>query len=495
MRPAVPLALLLATAACSDVGRGHGGHGVLVIVVDALRADHVGVSGYDRDTTPVLDGLAADGVYFAQTFSAGPHVMPAHAALLTGSDPLIARRPPLPDGTPQALVNNWYVPDAAPRLAVEYLAHGYATAAFVDHPWLSPLFGFDRGFEEFHGFSAGTTGNVPNFGIEGVATRFLGWIRSLDRDRDWFAYLDLGDLDRSWRETDPRWVSYFEPRPELALVPPVCEGGSAFFALRREVWEETGSRSLGEYEAAYDGSLRRLDGLIKRLLTQLRQRGRWEETTVCVIGSYGLGFGESGLILASGTLSDVDLHVPWIVRPAASIECARGTVARELASSIDLAPTLLELSGLGPPAGMHGVSQVAVLRGAAQPARELAFARGGEVHTGFAVRDARYSFERISPGAAGSGALATSWFGDRRPQEEPWREHLRDRLSGAGPGDLEPSAVAPEVAARLRAAGEDWYGWIEAARDAYHDVPWRAAPIDHETRAELVRRGLLGAIP
>ena len=73
------VALAVVASACSPMS-GEG-RGVLVIVVDGLRADHTSGLGYDRETTPELERLAADGVRFTQTFSAAPEVIPAHVEI------------------------------------------------------------------------------------------------------------------------------------------------------------------------------------------------------------------------------------------------------------------------------------------------------------------------------------------------------------------------------------------------------------------------------
>ncbi|MAF65921.1 MAG: hypothetical protein CMJ84_09740 [Planctomycetes bacterium] len=491
--PLLIAAFALGATACSPPPRE--GRGVLVIAIDDLRADHVSGLGYDRETTPELERLAAEGLRFTQTFSAAPEVIPAHVALLTGCDPRLARRPLLPDGSRFALVNDWLIPRSVPRLAVEYLASGYATAAFVDHPRVSDLFGFDTGFEEFHGFTEGRTGDTPNFGFEGVTGRFMRWLRGQDEDRDWFAYLTLGDLGRAWSEAEPRWAGYFEPRAELAFVPPVTEAARSFFAIANDVWRASDGRlqTLAEYEASYDGALRQLDERLGRLFNRLRGIGRWERTTVCVVGSFGIGFGESGLLLDGGTLSDVDVHVPWILRPAAAADVERGRNIEALASTLDLAPTLLELSEIPKPPGMHGISQLAAGRPGAAAVREHAFSSLG-LSEGFSARDATYSFLRTRPGSEGPPSLAHSWFGERNPPGDGWREHLRDRRT-AGPGSLEPSSADAEAAAILRAAGEEWFAWIAHARDAYHPAPWREDAPDPILRAELVERGLVAAQP
>lgn len=488
----VALALLL--VACGRSDRGYGGRGVLVIAIDSLRVDHMGIGGYDRPTTPTLDALATQGAFFAQTFSAAPDRIPAHAAILSGCDPTLARRPPLAGGMYGVLPRVWHLPIELPSLAREYLAHGYATAAFVDHPWLTTQIGFDHGFERFFGYQDAIEPDQSPSGLGAGAHRLERWLQGLASDRDWFAYVTVDDLEGDWSGRDPIWSTYFRPRPELGQVPPVASAERVFFAVPRSAWSG-GAHTIGEYEARYDGSLRRLDEGLRVLFGRLAAVGRLQDTTICVVGTFGLGFGEAGLVLDHGTLADVDLHVPLILRPARG-GAGRGNARRHgtkieiVASTVDVAPTLLALSGIGKPDGMHGHSLLRALEGDTRPIRPYAFARGG-VNDGFAVRSADYSYELVRPGGAGPVTLDHSYFGDRRSGRRLLREHLRDRRAGGGPGDLEPSLALPEVAEELRRAGEEWEHWMELARDALHRVPWATEPVDAEELRELRARGLI----
>lgn len=486
------VALALSLAACVPPAPGDSvGRGVLVIAVDSLRADHFGLYGYDRETSPTLDALARDGIWFPDTYTASPEMIPAHAGILTGCDPRIVRQPTRGEAGFLSLGRLWRVPPEAPSLAVELLASGHATGAFVDHPWLAPEYGFKSGFEHYEAFHGGASEDPHDFGATGLGRDLLNWLATVERGRDWFAYLSVNDLERGVHDSNPRWDTFFEPRVELSHVPPVSRALRSYFAIPQRLWPG-GQQTVGELEARYDGALRLLDGKLARLFSQLDRLGRWKETTVCIVGTYGIGFGESGLYLDHGTLSDVDLHVPWIVRPAASLEVPRGVSVDGVASTIDVAPTLLDLLGLPLPSGMHGCSHFSALAPGGEPVRSFAFSSGG-LDRGYAVHDERYSYQLVTPAGGGNSDLVRSWYG--RPSIPPGyqREYLRDRSAGSGPGDLEPSAVDPEASRRLRLEGRRWYEWMEQARHALQDPSWREDPLPEETLRELVERRLIPA--
>ena len=99
---------------------------------------------------------------------------------------------------------------------------------------------------------------MADVGIEGTGGRFLQWLVGRGRGENWFAYLHLHDLVRTWEYADPQWDTFFEPRPELKSVPPIGEARQLFFAIPRRKWTG-GLNSMGEYRAKYDGALARLD--------------------------------------------------------------------------------------------------------------------------------------------------------------------------------------------------------------------------------------------
>ena len=490
------LALAFATApACrrAPAGKLAIGNGVLVIAVDALRADHVHCYGYDRDTTPVLDSWAAQGTAFLQAFSPSPELQGAHAALLSGTEPALAYRAELarePTDDPIARLSEWSLPQGLPRLAREFLAAGYTTAAFVDHFGLSDVYGYGAGFGDFQCFAPDSR-QESSVGYEAVAKKLFGWLRERSPSEDWFAYVHVNDLERLWQKGDSD-ERFFVPRPELDEVPPVAQAERSFFAVPRPRWRNA-TRTLGEYEALYDGALRRLDSKFGQLFAELRERERLRNTTVVIVGTFGVGFGEAGLMLDSGTLSDVDLHVPLIIRPAPILRCKQGVRCSELASICDVAPTLLDLANpkLRKPAGMSGVSLAPVLFGSGPSPRTLGFATGG-VHGGFAVFDSRWCFESIQPAAGGSAELLRSWTGGDGAALP--RRHLHDRTQPDDLGHLGPGVQDEGRAAGMERAGIDWYQQVALARDVLRGKR-RLADLSAEDRKRLAESGLLGEEP
>lgn len=401
-------ALLLACGAKSPAPFAPG---VLLIVVDGLRADHLGAYGYDRDTSPTLTALAAEGVRFEEVLACAPLFIPAHIGLLTGSEPILSRRFLLPEleGPNE---RRWSVPARGEHLAVEFLAAGYATAAFVDHPSIGEVQGLRRGFQRYELLTEQDAADWEGTQTSRVIERFLQWLRALPAGRPWFAYLHLNRLEQCWTGPPSGAEAYYQPRASLDFVPPVANTDSVFFALPRTRWRG-GSRSLGHFEAVYDGEIHALDGELARLFASLRHLGRIDATSLHVLGAFGLQLGEAGLFLGAGRYSRADLGVPWIFRPRAEFAAARGRSVPGQVSTLDVAPTLLALEGLAVPRGMTGLSQAAVARVPEAPVaeREFVYASCG-LQGGCAVIGKEFVLESLQPEGAGDEQLRRSWFGE-----------------------------------------------------------------------------------
>ncbi|HTF87201.1 MAG TPA: sulfatase [Planctomycetota bacterium] len=451
---------ILGHSACAPQASSERGRGILVIAIDGLRYDHLGASGYDRKTSPALDVLAKEGVFFEAAYSAAPWQVPAHMALISGADPRIARKA-LPANVAVNQASLWHLPEAAPHPAAEFLSHGFSTAMFYDHPNLSPVYGYDRGFELYQGF--GQEGEVApeDLGSEAVFRRFQQWLALSTRDKSWFAYLELADLERVWDRPDARWDTRFNPRPELSRVPPVGDAQHLFFALPRSRWSGGGA-TLGEYESRYDGAIGRIDQAFAALRTQLEQMGRWEDTTIVVVGAYGMSFGESGLLLDSGTFSDVDLHVPLIVRTGSGLSMQPGN-SKALVSTLDVMPTMLGLYGISI-SDCNGISFAPVLAGTMPRGVRQQVQASCAYQEGFATLHPLYCYERTWPGRVDDPHLSSSWFGDSEPHLGVVREVLHDRRVDSRLGHLSVGNLENAMAKELAQSGEEYARAIEKRR-------------------------------
>ncbi len=515
-------ASLLVLTACGQPpepvgGSATNGRGMLVIVVDALRFDHTSLGSYDRNTTPRLKELAeAQGVLFSNAWSVAPDLIPAHVSILTGCDASVARRPNvlLSDGTLLSPLTTWFIPEVVPRLAREFLAHGWRTAAFVDHAHISKRRGFEDGFREFVDVGGDRSDATRDVGLPGVTRRFYQWVSRLGADEDWMAYIHWNDLEAMWSSpyTDDELradqnVTGYELRPELDYLPAVGGHAPVFHALPPSRAPNP-RRTLAQYELRYDAAIRnRLDRNLDRLFDTLAMDGRWDRTSVLIVGSFGIGFGESGLLVDSGTYSDVDLHVPVILRPAPELNLPTGTVQSALVSSVDLMPTLLDMMDFDIPSGVHGHSLLPLVRGEQQRVRDWAYASHGPFappgrpdtqatspRYGFAVIEEDRIYSIQWPGCGGIGALSQSWFGDSNSHRRETVEALKVFSDDPRPGNLNRGPVGEE-GARLRELGRTMHADLDRVREVLHPSDWNLEARGPDVLGEVRKKGLIGDTP
>lgn len=429
------------------------GQGVLVIAVDGLRWDHTSLAGYDRTTTPSLGKFARESVVFENAWGVTPSMVGAHVAILAGDDPGVAIPPPPPGARefPARDIgaedeDRWFVPPELQLLGRYFLGIGWSTAAFVDHGDIKELRGFDRGFGDFVEHRGDPGGEVREEGAFGVGKRFIQWVNGRALDEDWFAYLQMNDLERRWRvnrdteRLENRLVEDvmedWRARPELMYVPPLglpVEDSdhsvkSAFHTLPPSRANRARSVTMGEYELRYDLGIRAVDASVGRILASVEDFGRKDNITVVILGSFGTSLGEHGLFLRAGLAEEGDLHVPLLFRPSRALREALGWGAegappvrrvKELVGSIDVAPTLVDLIGAEVTRPMLGASLRPLLQGERGPVRERLPVRPSMI-PGFALIESRSKAVVYRPDLAAPWVRRSwsSWTGSDDGAEE-----------------------------------------------------------------------------
>ena len=290
---------------------------VLFVLIDTLRADRLHVHGYERETSPVIDALAADGIRFAHHQSQSSWTKASMASLWTGLHP----------GRTGILRYQHALPDGALMPAEIFRESGYRTFGIWRNGWVAPNFGFQQGFESYHNprvsrLPAEVVQENPTLVVRAsdldIIDSTLTFLQSYRNDR-WLLYLHMMDLHQYTYDPD-----------------------SALFGT--------------SYSDIYDNSIRRTDrlvGLILDELIRLRLRGR---TLVVIASDHGEAFGEHG---HEGHGRDLYVEVtttPWIVGLPFRLE--PGIVVESPSQNVDLWPTVLELIGLPPLPETDGRSRV-----------------------------------------------------------------------------------------------------------------------------------------
>lgn len=284
---------------------------IVLVSIDTLRADHLGCYGAKGAETPNLDALAAQGILFERALTPVPITLPSHATLLTGWLP---HRHGVRD-------NGLYrLPPDPPTLAGVLQAAGYDTAAVVAADVLDRQYGLDRGFRVYDdavGARGLTIAERPAAAVTDAAVRIAPTL-----GRPFLLFVHYYDPHAAYRPPSP-WAERFRDRP-------------------------------------YDGEIAYVDSELGRLLRDVRTRV--SDPVVAVTSDHGEGLGEHGEATHGPFVYQATLRVPLIVTASCRWPAARRVA--DLVSTTDVVPTLLDLAGVPPPAGVDGRS----LAGAAAPA-------------------------------------------------------------------------------------------------------------------------------
>ena len=275
---------------------------VILISIDTLRADHLPAYGYRDVKTPAIDMLARDGIVFERAYTHSTQTLPAHAAMLTGRLP--SENGVRDDEGPG-------LPESERALAQMLRDRGYATGGIVSSALVGRPTGLARGFDFFDGpliSSSLGDGDLPpallrRSGVksEEVAERWLGGLNTTRL----FLFLHLDDVRA----------------PRIAT---------------------------------YDEAVATADTVVGAFVRYLKAHQLYEQSTILLVSDHGEGLGEHGELEHGLLVSNEEIHVPLIVKPAAGIGAGRRIT--DVVQLIDVVPTVLDLVKAPGPGNLKGRS-------------------------------------------------------------------------------------------------------------------------------------------
>jgi arylsulfatase A-like enzyme len=344
---------------------------VLIVLIDALRADRLGAYGYSRDTSPNLDKLASEGTRFDAAIAQASWTKPSIASMLTG---LYARQTSVSSGTwaqegREGAVLVQLLAAKHVTLAEQLAAMGYETGAFGENHHLVPELGFSQGYLRYDWKQPAQIGPLrqivkrfeSRFIADWINDHFFDWLDAKE-GRKFFAYLH--HIDVHWPYESPAPFSGMftsEPAPEnfnrSKFMPDTVE------RLREGGVEQLNPATLRAMSDAYDEGIRFVDDRLGKVFDELRRRGVYDDTLIIVTADHGEEFLEHGLLGHGESLYDEVIRVPLIVKfPCPGPHCAARVVNAQV-ELVDIFPTVLGAVGADAPANLVG-------RNLADPASE-----------------------------------------------------------------------------------------------------------------------------
>jgi tetratricopeptide (TPR) repeat protein len=459
-RHVAALAAAWAACACSTgrVAESYPDAPVVLISIDTLRADRLGLYGYSGADTPVIDALGNEGVVFERAYSHCPLTLPSHSSLLTG---LLPPRHGVRDNIGFVLSED--VATLQERLGTAGWRTGAAVSSFV----LRRQTGIARGFELFDDdieapFGTAALASVQRDGADAV-NALSGWVKGRGGE-PFMAFLHL-----------------YEPHMPYTPPPP-----------------------HDRHPDPYDGEVAYADALVGRFLERLRALGAYEESLIVLTADHGEGLGDHGEEEHGLFVYRESVQVPLVVRLPGGAR--GGTRVSDPVGLADVAPTILDLLGQAP-LDADGRSLRPALDGDALPPQpvysETLYPR---YHFGwselYSAVDARHRYvraprpelydlaedpgetENLAAGRAATLQALDAWLepllGGPLPSPEDVDEDVRNWLQALGYVGMAGAAVDEAGGERERADPKDK---LEVYREFRRGLDLRRAGDDAEALA------------
>ena len=351
--------------------------GVVLVVIDALRADALGAMHRGAPLMPHLDALAQDSLLFENASAHASWTKPAMASLFTSQHA----------HTHRTMSKTAVLPSTDATLPSVLQDHGIPTLAVVTNYNLAAMFGFARGFDTFTYLPADRYLQAPSEAARLSVYNAYRWARERLRRRHQdsrFFYQPaqavnrhaLAWLDQSAPDTFFMWLHYMEPHD-----PYVAIDGTSYARVSDP--RPTPLDAPAMRDAYYDG-VHRADAALGEFIAALQERGIYDETLVIVTADHGEEFGEHGGFYHGTSLYESLLHVPLIMR----VPHTPPRHVTSLARHIDVAPTVTGFLQITPPLAFEGQNLLTATEATA-PQSALA----EEDHQGHVLRAMRWHDE------------------------------------------------------------------------------------------------------
>ncbi len=325
---------------------------VILISLDTVRADHLSCYGYHRNTTPGIDRIAGECVFFSGASTPISHTMPAHTSLFTSRYPREHK----------ALYNGWKYREKFPLLAESMKAAGFNTGAIVASGILKSRRGLNKGFNFYEDeFEASRFRESRQEGkkfrktADEVVDRAIEWLKGQDHKVPVFLFLHFFDAHDEYDFTPEKYKLMFPTDPELVSIMQRRGQDSMYIDLINQ----------------YDGSIRFIDDELLRLWESLKQADIYDNALIIITSDHGEGLGEHDWYKHGLYVYEEQMHVPLIIRFPKSEHAGKSIDA--MVNLVDIAPTILDFCGLPPLPDLRGYSLLPVVKGGKDRVRKYQF--------------------------------------------------------------------------------------------------------------------------
>jgi len=303
---------------------------VILIALDTLRLDHLGIYGYAKNTSLNIDKLTSSGIVVKKATTQATYTLPSFMSVFTSLYPSVHSIGNIDDN--QSLnLGIITLPEILHK-------NGYYTNAFVDAPYVGSFYGFSRGFDSFDEKSV----LEGNGGIAARNERIYPLLDNL-KSKKFFLFLHYMDIHAPYGQSE-QYVSAFEKNYSGNVdLTNKQEEDLRILNLTTDDWNHI--------VAGYDGNILYTDYYLGQLFSKINQLGLSNNTIIIIFSDHGEELNEHGSLGHGYTLFEEVTHVPLIL----SIPHSYSRTLNQPVELIDIAPTLLNILGIPAPSQFQGI--------------------------------------------------------------------------------------------------------------------------------------------
>ncbi|MDH5405514.1 MAG: sulfatase-like hydrolase/transferase [Candidatus Aminicenantes bacterium] len=292
---------------------------ILLLIIDTLRADHLGCYGYQGAKTPHIDRLAEEGILFTNATCQVPLTLPSHCSILTGTHPMY-----------HGVRDNagFYLGEENTTLAEILKGYGYATSGFIGAFVLDSRWGIDQGFDYY--FDNFDIAEYDIVMLENVQRRGKDVV---DEASHWW--------DKNGHNKFFTWIHLYDPHSPYDAPEP-------YKTMFR-----------GKPYGLYDGEIAYTDMLIGQIMAKLEEKGVLDNTLIIFTSDHGEMLGEHSESRHGFFIYDAATRIPLIIKPPTT--ALKGRVIEAQVQSVDIVSTILHMLGIPIPREVQGQSLLPLL--------------------------------------------------------------------------------------------------------------------------------------
>ena len=331
---------------------------IIYFDIDTLRPDHMGCYGYKRNTTPVIDSIAREGVCFDQYYTPNAPCLPSRASLTTGQygirTGIVGHGGSAADMRPEGEGREFRDSRSMGSLFTQLRMAGFHTVSFSSFPERHTAWWFQAGLSE--SFNPGGVGHES---AEAVTPNVVKWLRTNGTDDQWFLHVHYWDPHGPFR-TPGHFGNPFEEEDlsDTWITPEVFETHQMHVgphgAQEISMWTDDPQPDYPRYPGKltsvsdvktfidnYDCGIRYVDDNIGIILNYLKDLNLYDENLAVIISAdHGENLGELGIYGEHATADEATCRIPMIIKwPGGQ----KGTRAKAFHDNTDFLPTLRQL--------------------------------------------------------------------------------------------------------------------------------------------------------